>query len=241
MITIGLVIATLLALLCTVQIARLALLMSGRWKGPIIAGWTRYQPEEARFDPLPALVLWSGLLSTIVGMATVSTSTVEAPLYAIGLVLLMLAYVLHNWHGRARLRDALALPRWLAALEQRSTREERRHLGWMWQRLPRATRQHLNDDDRAFAVWADLVMLTTIQQTVYDPQIEHRLQSALYYHRSDRETAASLRPQSPRAHVTAGLLALGRTLSTRGAQRTDAARTTPGARAAARHERRHGA
>jgi hypothetical protein len=229
------------ALVCIAQIARLVLLMSGRWKGPILSAWTRYQPEEAQFDPLPALTLWAGLLTTIIGMAAVNASSVEAPLYAIGLLLLALARVLHSWHGRARMRAALGLPRWMRALEARSTREERRHLGWMWQRLPAATRQHFNEDDRAFAMWTDLVMLTTIQQTVYDPQIEHVMQTELYEPRRDREAAAVLRPKSPRAHVAAGLLALGSKLPSASAQRADAARGAPAQHAAAGHERRHGA
>ncbi|MCD4686788.1 MAG: hypothetical protein K8S97_12705 [Anaerolineae bacterium] len=62
-----------------------------------------------------------------------------------------------------------ALPLWYARLLQESSRQEQRHIGWAWLRLPRSMRRRMNGDQRAFRIWSDLVRLTVIYGA-YDPE-----------------------------------------------------------------------
>lgn len=62
-----------------------------------------------------------------------------------------------------------ALPRWYFYLLRHASRQERRQLGFAWLRLPRRMRWHLNGDQKAFEVWAELMRLTVIYGA-YDPK-----------------------------------------------------------------------
>jgi hypothetical protein len=62
-----------------------------------------------------------------------------------------------------------SLPLWYAQLMHETSRQERRHIGWAWLRLPRRMRWRMNGDQRAFHTWADLVRLTVIYGA-YDPK-----------------------------------------------------------------------
>ncbi len=64
----------------------------------------------------------------------------------------------------------LSLPHWYVELRERTTREERRRIAYMWLCLPRSTRLHYNGSDRNFQIWADQVILATISQTVEDQE-----------------------------------------------------------------------
>ena len=55
----------------------------------------------------------------------------------------------------------MAWPRWIHELREYTTRDERRRIAYNWLRLPLRTRLHYNSDDRAFMLWADLLVLST--------------------------------------------------------------------------------
>ena len=65
-------------------------------------------------------------------------------------------FILH----RPRLRESL--PRWYFDLLHTTSRQERRHIGYAWMRLPIMMKIRLNGDQKAFQVWAELVRLTVI-------------------------------------------------------------------------------
>jgi hypothetical protein len=67
-------------------------------------------------------------------------------------------------------RDFLreSLPRWYFFLLRNATRQERRQLGFAWLRLPSKMRWRLNGDQKAFAVWVELLRLTVIYGA-FDP------------------------------------------------------------------------
>jgi hypothetical protein len=61
-----------------------------------------------------------------------------------------------------------SLPRWYFGLLRTTSRQERRHIGYAWLRLPLMMRLRLNGDQKAFRVWSELVRLTVIYGA-YDP------------------------------------------------------------------------
>jgi hypothetical protein len=54
------------------------------------------------------------------------------------------------------------LPHWYFTLLRNATRQERRLLAFAWLRIPRRMRWHLNGDQAAFEVWADMVRMSVI-------------------------------------------------------------------------------
>ena len=52
-------------------------------------------------------------------------------------------------------------PRWYSELNDRTTREERRRLGYMWLRLPISLKMVYDTNDHAFFQWVDLVLVAT--------------------------------------------------------------------------------
>jgi hypothetical protein len=165
-----------LGLFCIVQLLRYVLILSGRWKGPIFRLYQEYAPAESVFDPLPQLLCWSGALVMSVGLILTFVFRVEVPLYLIGIGMLISAFALYQYHPAWRYGSMLRLPAWDQQLRTMTTREERRHLAYMWLQLPERTRHYLNDHDSAFWQWVELVILSTVQQTTYDPRLETAIQ-----------------------------------------------------------------
>jgi len=61
-----------------------------------------------------------------------------------------------------------SLPRWYYRLLRTTSRQERRHIAYAWQRIPRRLRWRLSGDQASFVVWSELVRLTVIYGA-YDP------------------------------------------------------------------------
>ncbi len=164
------------------QLARMMILLSGRWKGPILRTCEHYSPTESMFDPLPSIFFWSGTLVLSISTGLSILTSIRAPIYLIGAGLMIIGFWIgqREREGRSRIADWMPVPLWYKALKDRTTREERRHIAYMWLNLPPGTRAYFNDNDSAFASWVDLIVISTVQRTVYDPVMERSSQFQHY-------------------------------------------------------------
>jgi len=164
--------ALFLLLLSTVYLLVLILIAIGYFKDPVLRQFERYAEQDDSFHLLPSVLFAMGLVALFSGMLFSAT---VAPRYSpllMALVLLFLAYVARANRKRMNAFPELflAFPRWYADLRQRTTREERRRIAYMWLCLPRRMRLHLDGSDRHFLIWADQVILATVTQTVEDQE-----------------------------------------------------------------------
>ncbi len=162
----------LLTLASAAYLVLIVLIGLGLYKDPILHHFERYAERDDSFHLLPLLLLGMGLFALFGGFLF---STAVAPRYPpvlLGVIFLFGAYL-----ARERQHDLsaypqifLAFPRWYVELRERTTREERRRLAYMWLCLPPRMRLHLDGSDHHFQIWADQVILATILQTVEDQE-----------------------------------------------------------------------
>jgi hypothetical protein len=158
-------------------LGRLALILGGVLKDPVLRVSERYAVEDDLYYPLPGLLLWVGVFVLGGGLILMLALGVRIPVYLMGVVLMLLAYAAEEHPQLAKDYPTLLLsyPRWYAHLREYTTREERRRIAYMWLWLPRRLRLYYNSHDRAFYQWADMIILSTIMQTVDDPEVQERL------------------------------------------------------------------
>jgi hypothetical protein len=162
-------------------LGRLIIILLGWWKAPVLKSLEPYAPVESLFDPLPLLLFWVGMLILNGGLFVSIWFDLRTPLFLIGALLIYLAYFVYQRSEKmVRSLRILHYPRWYDELRTRTTREERRRIAYMWLRLPDGTRAAFNTNHAAFNQWVDLVILATVQQTVYDPQLEEQAQRRSY-------------------------------------------------------------
>lgn len=169
---------TLLAflLISLFLLGRQSLILSGLYKDPVLRISERYAERDDLYYALPWLLLWIGLMFFSGGLLLLYVVRYTFPIYLIGLLLFALAYGAHD-HPEIANRYAqvlLSYPRWYAELRERTTREERRRIAYMWLSLPRGMRLYYNSHDPAFLQWADLVILSTTSYTVEDAETRRR-------------------------------------------------------------------
>lgn len=148
-------------------LVRIVLASAGFYKEPILEHFRRYQPAETCFDPLPGALLWVGVL-------VIASGLLSELLFRNGAIFMVVGFLplaLGGWAdmqemARRPWRRWIVLPRWYAELRERTTREERRRIGFMWLWLPARTRARLSISDAAFQQWADLIIIATVMQTV---------------------------------------------------------------------------
>ncbi len=148
------------------------LIAAGLYKDPVLRSFEQYAERDDSFHLLPPLLLGMGLFAIFGG---VLFSEVVAPRYPpliLGVIFLLLAAFARDRRAEMSMHPEifLAFPRWYADLRARTTREERRHIAYMWLCLPQRMRLHLNGSDRHFRLWADQVILATVTQTVQDQE-----------------------------------------------------------------------
>jgi hypothetical protein len=150
--------------LCLVLLMRTILIMSGFLKGPILHSFEKYGDAETVYYPLPALLLWSGLLVFSIGPWIAPGLRSWTPVVLLGLPLLIAAYYAYVTPQFAlKYPDIFFVyPRWYHDLRERTTRYERRRIAYMWLALPAGMRLAYNGNDRAFNQWADLVIMATM-------------------------------------------------------------------------------
>jgi hypothetical protein len=150
-------------------LTRLLLITVGWYKDPVLRRFERYVIHDDSFDPIPGLLMWSALVVWSIVALFANQPPYVYPVCLPGLLLLGLAYLAFEFSGSAAASNGRLfpeLPRWYSDLRERTTREERRRIAYMWLRLPRKTRLTYNSHDRAFLLWADFVILGTILRTV---------------------------------------------------------------------------
>jgi hypothetical protein len=149
-----------------------AAIVGGLFKNSLLAQFRKYG-EEQRVYPICRLLNVAGATSLALAMLI---PRLAAPfgyyrrLFP-GAVFTLLALTLWGASLLVYQRPALreALPFWYFDLLRTASRQERRHIGYAWLRIPRAMRWRFNGDQQAFRVWAELVRLTVIYGA-YDPE-----------------------------------------------------------------------
>lgn len=137
---------------------RACLVTLGFYKEPILAAFQRYG-DEVGFSPLFEACVW-GMVSAYLGFVLLVPSSF---LILIGILLFVTFFMLY-W----RVRDSvmrhpqifLRFPSWYREIVDRTTREERRKLSYMWLGLPIRTRLLYNAQHDEFRKWVELVVLS---------------------------------------------------------------------------------
>lgn len=157
--------------------ARNVLIALGLHKSPVLRSSERYANIDDTYYGLPELLLSLGLLALFGSMVFMTYVSTRFPPYLIGMIILLLALLSYQFrdHIKAYPQIFLSFPRWYVELRERTTREERRRIAYMWLTLPHKTRLIYSANDHAFSLWADLIILGTVTQTVEDQEAKERL------------------------------------------------------------------
>ena len=145
-------------LAATVLFLRACLVTLGYYKEPILSAFQRYG-DEVGFSPLFESCAWGGVLAYLLFIVLVPSSF----LILIGVFCFVL-FVMLYW----RIKDSilnhpqifLRFPYWYREIVDRTTREERRKLSYMWLALPLRTRLLYNAQHEEFRKWVELVVLS---------------------------------------------------------------------------------
>lgn len=152
--------ALLAILLVTVSIlfVRASLVTLGFYKEPILTAFQQYG-EEVGFSPLFEACWWGYALAYLIFMLIAPSSS----LVLFGITSFVASFILY-W----KIKDSvmrhpqifLKFPRWYHEIVDRTSREERRKLSYMWLALPLRTRLLYNAQHDEFRKWVELVVLS---------------------------------------------------------------------------------
>jgi hypothetical protein len=156
--------ALLVFVISLLALIRHFLVFAGMHKGPVLATFEVYG-EEPRYYPLPWILLWIGLMVMSIGYILHQWLVIDfLTMGLLGVVILFLAWISVNYSESVQQYSHRlpVLPLWYARLQENTSRNERRRLAYMWLRLPLRTRLLYNASDHAFFLWADLVIAATV-------------------------------------------------------------------------------
>ncbi len=143
---------------------RQVLIVAGLLKGPLLRQFEQYGDDEPVYYPLPGIFISFAVFLLAFGFLV--APILSAPFLPAGPGILMLAVAYAAQHYRDRVlrypQVAQAYPRWLHRLREYTSREERRRIAYRWLTLSWRTRLLYNSSDSAFLIWADLVVLATV-------------------------------------------------------------------------------
>ncbi|MDX2160070.1 MAG: hypothetical protein SF162_01970 [bacterium] len=142
-------------------LVRLALIHVGLLKEPVLRQLQSYSDSYIRYYPLPAVLIWSGMLWICGGISIMQLAGSRFPLFLPGVLFLCGAWISVQAADWLMHHQRWMLPRWYRDLDERADRDEQRRIAYAWLRLPRPLRRTLNVNDRAFAAWTDLVILSS--------------------------------------------------------------------------------
>jgi hypothetical protein len=148
----------LLAFLALMMTLRAFLIVMGTYKDPVLASFEHYG-EERIFSPLFSLTVWAVVFVYLSLFLYVRAG----PLFALGLIIGAFLASMHERMDEWRYKyDSMfrLFPRWYFELVQRTDREERRRIAYLWLRLPIATRILYNARSEYFHQWVDLVLMS---------------------------------------------------------------------------------
>ncbi|QPC81632.1 hypothetical protein G4Y79_18335 [Phototrophicus methaneseepsis] len=141
-----------------VILLRSVLVVIGLYKDPILSSFEKYG-EESVYSPMMALIIWAFIFLSYHLIIFVESSLLKIVIVVVSLVIFHTLFtnrdLLRQYNTVFRL-----FPRWYAQLSQRTSREERRRIAYLWLRLPLRTRLLYNTNDFYFNQWADLVLLS---------------------------------------------------------------------------------
>jgi hypothetical protein len=166
------IVALILTVLSAAYLVVVILVAAGLYKDPVLRQSEAYAQEDDAFHIIPSMLLGMGLFSLTGGVLFSASVAPRFPTLILGGLFLAAAYTARMQREKLNRFPHLFLtfPRWYAELRERTTREERRKIAYMWLCLPRSMRLHLNGSDHHFAAWADQVILATVTQTVEDQE-----------------------------------------------------------------------
>lgn len=149
-----------------VFVGRIILVLAGMHKGPLLRVFEPYGFVEPYYNPLPALLFWFGMLLFTTGVLRegIERDFGTTDLFAVFFFTLAWLSVQFNKGLRALLERLPTLPRWYGHLLGIAERVERRRIAYMWLRLPLRLRLLYNTNDRAFFLWAEMVIMATIHE-----------------------------------------------------------------------------
>jgi len=146
------------ALIVTVFFLRACLVTLGFYKEPILTAFQQYG-DEVGFSPLFESFAWGSALGYILFIVLAPSSF----LILVG-IFSFVFFVMLYW----RIKDSilshpqifLRFPNWYREIVDRTSREERRKLSYMWLALPLRTRLLYNAQHDEFRKWVELVVLS---------------------------------------------------------------------------------
>ncbi len=144
---------------------RVALIMIGTYKEPVLRTFSEYGPDEKLYMPGQSLVIWVSALSFCGGLWATKLSSLSFTLTTLGVLLLIVAGCSYTYPKLAQKIHfkILKYPHWYYDLRERTTRYERRRIGYMWLHLPLRARLSYNSSDAMFLLWADFIIMGTIR------------------------------------------------------------------------------
>lgn len=148
--------------------AQTFLILFGRSKEPILRTFERYG-EEIFYYPLVQLLVRIMAVAVCIELL-IATITKVAPfiLYGSGLLFILAAATHYLVQRSAALRSILAVltafPLWYHDVLSRTSRYERRRIGYLWYRLPARTRSTFNLSDELFIEWVDFVIMGAVME-----------------------------------------------------------------------------
>ncbi len=147
-------------------LVRATLILIGYLKEPIIRTFSEYGPREKMYMPTQGLLLWGGVLSFSAGLLAASYSKLSVTLTTLGILMGLVVAIGYTYAEQAEkiYLNILRYPRWYHELRERTSRYERRRIGYMWLHLPLRARLSYNSSDSMFMLWADFVIMGTIRE-----------------------------------------------------------------------------
>ena len=165
MVSPGFFFANLIFMVTMYFLLREMLIIAGVLKGPILYMYQKYGDQEEFYFVVPRLMFWLGsflITSSIWGVYFMSSVSV---LVITGFILISFAVYINNYFyslPEAQQLKWLFYPRWQHELIQRTTRLERRRIGYMWLHITPNLRRVYSGNTRAFWEWADFVIIATL-------------------------------------------------------------------------------
>ena len=150
-----------IGLIIVIMTLRAFLVMTGFYKTPLLTSFQAYG-EEKIVSPVITFLFWFCMLAIYLLIFVVNLTG------WIILVIIMGAILSATWHQKERVFKQFSkvffrYPAWYYTLYQRTSREERRRLAYMWLFLPLRTRMVYNTHDAFFDSWVDLVLMTVTE------------------------------------------------------------------------------
>lgn len=148
-----------LLLICAFQTSRAVFVMTGMYKDPVLATFEHYGGDEPVFSPILNIALWSSALMYLLLFLYFPSGM----LFVLGVLMVVPTFSMRheiNEFVRARQNPSRMFPHWYADLTERTNRQERRRIAYMWLRLPPRTRIIYNTSTPYFMHWVDQVLLT---------------------------------------------------------------------------------